>query len=362
MPAIVIKTFTDSGCFCHLLGCRRTGQALLVDPKLGQHATYLRAAAAFGLTITAVIDTHTHADHLSDSLTFLHEGVPLLLSSASASARPHRPVEDGEVLRVGELHFTALHVPGHTPDSLAIAGHGVVATGDTLLVGGLARADFLGSDPARLFDAVQRQLLTLPGDTVVLPGHGYNDVLFTTIGRERQHNPDLRHAHGAAWARALGTSAGAGQTPAIDATLQFNLAAQPPVADPPGSVATCCAPGAARREAGLAERTCEELAGTREDIVAADRWLDVRDEHEFREEHIPGARNFPLSEMGLHLDELRRRGPVVLQCRSGVRSMTAARTLKYLGVLDQPVNLGGGIVRWKELGLPLEMSRATHKP
>jgi glyoxylase-like metal-dependent hydrolase (beta-lactamase superfamily II) len=65
--ALILKSFTDSGCLAHLVGCTRTRMALLVDPKAGKGATYRNAAANFGLEIVAVLDTHTHADHLSGS-------------------------------------------------------------------------------------------------------------------------------------------------------------------------------------------------------------------------------------------------------------------------------------------------------
>ena len=84
-------------------------------------------------------------------------------------------------------------------------------------------------------------------------------------------------------------------------------------------------------------------------------WIDVRDPWELTKDgRIPGVRNFPLSELGFHLDEVRRDAPMVLSCRSGVRSMTAAKTLAYLGILKEPISMAGGFGRWKELGLPTE--------
>ena len=146
---VTLKSFTDSGCAAYLVGCARTGEALLVDPKAGKSSTYRGAAASLGLKIVAVFDTHTHADHLSGSSSFAKEGIPVWMGARTQCARPHRRLADGEEARVGELKLTALEVPGHTDDSLALAGHGLVLTGDSLLVGGLGRADFRGSDPAR---------------------------------------------------------------------------------------------------------------------------------------------------------------------------------------------------------------------
>lgn len=355
MLPFTLKTFTDTGCCAHLIGCRATGKALLVDPKLGKRASYLETARNFGLSIVAVLDTHTHADHLSDSLAFLDAGTELWMSAKTACKRAHRPLHDGDAVHVGELTFRVLEVPGHTPDSIALAGHGLVFSGDTLLAGSLARADFRGSDPARLFESVKTKLLTLPDETVVLPGHGYRDILFTTIGHEKRTNPDLQHTSGASFLRILGVKEGDGNSPDVELTLKLNQAARPALPTTPSAAIACCAPSTPVNNGPRpAEKTCEEIASL-QPLIAHDRcWIDVRDPHEFRDAHIPGALSYPLSELGFHLEELRRPGPAVLQCRSGIRSMTAAKTLRYLGVMEQPINLVGGILRWQELGLPTE--------
>ncbi len=364
MGDVVVKTFNDSGCLAHLIGCSATKAALLVDPKVGRAAVYQKALADFGLELAAILDTHTHADHLSDSAGWLKRGVPLLMSAASRCARTHRPLPEGDVVEIGTLRFDVVEVPGHTPDSIALVLRGarsgasrrLVVTGDTLLVGGLARADFRGSDPARLFESVTRKLLPLPDATVVLPGHGYQDVLFSTIGHERAHNPALNHADGGSYAAALKAVAGAGNTPDVDLTLETNQAADPKLPDQPVAVAACCSMGsAAIAGPRIPEQRCEELAPRRAKLAVEERWLDVRDPWELvKEGRIPGAQNFPLSELGFHIDELRRDGPVVISCKSGGRSMTAAKTLAYLGVLTEPISMAGGFGRWKELGLPIE--------
>lgn len=356
---LAIKCFTDSGCSAYLIGCRATGKALLVDPKVGKQALYQQTARDYGLSIVAVLDTHTHADHLSGSSVLAKNGVELWMSASTQCARPHRALSDGENVQLGELSFRVLAVPGHTDDSIALFGHGIVVTGDSLLVGSLARADFRGSDPARLFDSVQKKLMSLPDETVVFAGHNYRDLLFSTIGHERRHNPDLQYRNGAEFARHAAVVEGAGNTPDVDAILALNLEANPKLPESGAPVAACCAatvsvPNAPRPM----EKTPEELAPERERITARGNWLDVRDPHEYRAAHIPGAKSYPLSELGLHLSELRRSEPVVLSCRSGVRSMTAAKTLRYLGVLDQPINMSGGFLRWSELGLPSEAGAA----
>src|SRR6185369_2423266 len=152
-------------------------------------------------------------------------------------ARKHVALKDGAPVTVGALTFTVLEGPGHTPDSIALwsddGGPGVVFTGDTLFAGSLARADFRGSDPVRLFDSVQSKLMKLPDATVVLSGHGYQDVLFTTIGHERAHNAALKHPNAAAYAKSLNAVEGRGNTPEVDVTLETNLSADPHLPEGP---------------------------------------------------------------------------------------------------------------------------------
>ena len=149
---------------------------------------------------------------------------------------------------MGELAFTAREVPGHTNDSLALAGHGIVLTGDSLLVGGLGRADFLGSDPALLFESVRGRLMSLTDETVVLPGHNYADILFTTIGHERRVNPALRHEDGAASpaASSAGRSSACRSSADVEALALLDPAVLPPAAGFSRSRAAGRAPGARR--------------------------------------------------------------------------------------------------------------------
>src|SRR5262249_36237118 len=154
-----------SGCFAHLIGDPKTRAALLIDPKAGKRALYERALQDYDLKLAGVLDTHTHADHLSDSAAWVKRGLPLYMGAATGCARKHVGLKDGSKVTVGALTFTALEVPGHTPDSIALAltngSGGVVFTGDTLFAGSLARADFRGSDPKRLFESVQTKLMKL---------------------------------------------------------------------------------------------------------------------------------------------------------------------------------------------------------
>lgn len=353
----ILKVIADQGCQSYLVGCPQTRRALLVDPKVGRSKTIQDAAAKFGLTIERVVDTHTHADHLSAGQAFAAAGLDVVMSRHTACRRKVSRLGDGDVVSVGSLRFQVIEVPGHTPDSIALVGHGMALVGDTLFAGSLARSDFRGASAAQLFESVTKRLLPLPDETVVFAGHDYRDVLFTTIGHERRTNPALRHADAVSYARAVGDVPGAGNTPEVDHVLALNQSDEPIPEVPPTVAAACCAagPGGPSTASRVTERTAVELKDQAAAFAESGRWVDVRDPWEFAEWRIPGTKNLPLSELGFHLGELRgAKERVVFSCLGGVRSKTAAKTLAYLDVVDQPISLAGGINAWRDAGAPIE--------
>lgn len=362
MPHPIVKVIADQGCQSYLVGCPETRRALLVDPKVGRTKAIQDAAAKFGLTIERVVDTHTHADHLSAGQAFAAAGLEIVMSRHTTCQRNVLRVGDGDEIRVGSLRFQVLEVPGHTPDSIALVGHGLALVGDTLFAGRLARSDFRGASAAQLFESVTNRLLVLPDDTVVFAGHDYRDVLFTTIGHERRTNLALRHADGTSYAAATGEVPGAGNSPDVDHMLALNQSDEPVPELPAAVAAACCAagPSPVNTATPVTERTVGELRDSEPARAASGHWIDVRDSWEFAEWRIPGTKNLPLSELGFHLAEFgpassgQKTEPYVFSCLGGVRSKTAAKTLAYLGVVDAPISLTGGINAWRDAGAPIE--------
>jgi glyoxylase-like metal-dependent hydrolase (beta-lactamase superfamily II) len=109
-------------------------------------------------------------------------------ASKDSMPEPDRLLHDGDILEVGELRFTVLHTPGHSPGGISLVGNGVVFSGDTLFNFGIGRTDFPGCSQEQLLQSIRTKLMTLPDETIVLPGHGPQ----TTIGTERNWNPFLR--------------------------------------------------------------------------------------------------------------------------------------------------------------------------
>ena len=193
---------------CYIVGDEATGTGALFDP--GDEATRIALAVEqTNLEISQIIITHAHLDHVGAVTTLVDEyACPVLMHREAEPMLRQLPsqalmmgvrfgkvpnvdgyIEDEEVVRVGNLSFTALYTPGHAPGHLAFysAAEGVVISGDALFAGSVGRVDLPGGSMEVLMRSINERLLTLPDDTVVLSGHGPE----TTMGEERAHNPFL---------------------------------------------------------------------------------------------------------------------------------------------------------------------------
>ncbi len=195
----------------YLIADETTGRAVVVDPRRDIDE-YVRDAAAAGLTIELVIETHFHADFLSGHLELAEAtGAEIAYSSVAETEFESRKLDDGERISLGDVVLEIRHTPGHTPESISIvvwehaddeAPYGVL-TGDTLFIGDVGRPDLLASVgftkeelAASLYDSLHEQLLTLPDSTRVYPAHGAGSACgknlstdtWSTMGDQRQTN------------------------------------------------------------------------------------------------------------------------------------------------------------------------------
>jgi glyoxylase-like metal-dependent hydrolase (beta-lactamase superfamily II) len=208
----------DSACASYLLGCKSKSRFAVFDPHIDLVDAYISLAASQGIPIVAVFETHLQADHVS--------GLPLLVERTGATAYlpagagvdfDHRPLSDGDVVRLGNTEVEAVSTPGHADAHHAylITDHVVaddpwmVLTGDSLLIGDAGRPD-LHAEGERsveemagmLHRSLNERLLSLPDHVLLYPGHYSGSVCgrglsanpASTIGFERRHNPALQHA------------------------------------------------------------------------------------------------------------------------------------------------------------------------
>jgi glyoxylase-like metal-dependent hydrolase (beta-lactamase superfamily II) len=239
---MILKPFYyyDTGCAAYVLGCGTLGKCAVVDPQERDTESYLAFAAAKGMRITHIIDTHVHADHRSGGRALAaHTGARYCLHGSAAVAFPYEPLVDGQEIELGNTRLRVLHTPGHTPESLCLVVTDLrrapepwfVLTGDTLFVGAVGRPDLPGrvvENAAELFDSIQGKILPLPATLEVLPAHfsgsrcgaGLSGKPTSTLGFETRFNPLLSASRDEFVAQ---VSAGIPPGPAeMDAILRFN--------------------------------------------------------------------------------------------------------------------------------------------
>ena len=194
---------------CYIVGSEATKRGMIIDPG-AEAETIMKAVAELGLSISLIVLTHTHPDHIGAVKAIkektgaefaLHEAegdgkllgaftqmlASMMGGSFGSLPKPDRLLKDDDVIDIDDLHFTVLHTPGHSPGGISLAGHGVVFSGDTLFNFSIGRTDFPGCSHTQLIDNINKKLMVLPDETVVYSGHGPK----TTIGAERKMNPFL---------------------------------------------------------------------------------------------------------------------------------------------------------------------------
>jgi len=307
----------DLGCASYLIGDEDSGEAAVVDPAYAIEP-YLEEAERAGLRIVRVLETHTHADHVSGhGRLALEHGVPVSVHPLAEPEYPFDPVEDGQEVLVGSLSIRVLHTPGHRPEHCCYLVEGRLLTGDSLLIGDAARPDLaVGAEEGaeNLFHSLQR-LLELPDETEVDPGHtggslcaaGISGDRTSTIGSEKQTNHALAFGNLQEFV-AHSSAIAAPRPPTVDRCVALNrgpfLAAQPPL----------------------------ELLGS-----AKGQLLDVRSAEAYAAGHAHGALNVPLesgsvgTKAGFVLDHDE---PVTIHASAAEDAREAARRLNAVGLLD----------------------------
>lgn len=204
---------TTAASLSYFLGCAGQGRAVALDVVAGDEDWFLAQAEEAGVTITHVIDTHLHADHLSGgrALARRAQASYCLHESARESVQfEFEALTDGQWLAVGNVQLQVLHTPGHTPESICLLGKDTrrgdepwfVLTGDTLFVGAVGRPDLAGREQEMatlLWHSLHQQLLHLPDSMEIYPGHqsgsacgaGLSGKPSSTLGFEKRWNPAL---------------------------------------------------------------------------------------------------------------------------------------------------------------------------
>jgi hydroxyacylglutathione hydrolase len=331
---VLFRQFVDDdlGCASYLIGDEKTGEAVVIDPAYAIEP-YLEEAAQRKARIVRVLETHTHADHVSGhGRLALEHDVPVSIHPAGEPEYPFDPLSDGDEVVVGDVAIRVMHTPGHRPEHCCFAvidrSRGddpwLVITGDSLLVGSAARPDLAveAVDGARDLHRSLLKLLELPDGAEVYPGHVAGSLCgaqmsskaSTTIGFERRFNAAVSKDEDAFVEEMSGGSAP--RPPNMERIVALNRG---PFLGAPEPLGTTPAPGNA--------------------VV-----LDVRRAELFAAGHTHGALNVPLTDSKFPTKAAFVIPPetqVAIHADTDEDAERAARGLRAVGVLDLAGRLVG---------------------
>ena len=325
---MIFTQFVDDalGCASYLVGDPGTGQAIVVDPAFAIEQ-YVEEAERRDVHIVRVVETHTHADHLSGhGRLALELDVPISIHPAAAAEYPHDAMEDGDEIALGEIVLRCIHTPGHRPEHCCIAVSDltrgadpwIVLTGDSLFVGDAARPDLAveaREGAEGLFHSLRR-LVELGDGVEVYPGHvagslcgkAMSSKASTTIGFERRFNPALAYDDVALFvAEATGVSAP--RPPNMEHIVALNRGPLVPAQPDPSEI---------------------------ESPPDGTRVLDVRSIEAFAAGHHDGALSVPVSgtRFATKAAFVLEDGPVVVVATDADEAADAIGGLRSVGKLD----------------------------
>ena len=198
--------------FCYLVGDETLKTCALIDPAF-ETDRILAEAGAWEYRVTHIINTHGHSDHTAGNEAIkTATGAKLLIHAVDAnrlgkvvhktfsrilggkgSPAPDVLLNDNDLIQIGDgTNLRVIHTPGHTPGSICLYSDGHIFTGDTLFVGAVGRTDLPGGSSKQLLTSIQEKIYTLPGSTIVWPGHDYGPYPSSTIEQEKQTNSFTR--------------------------------------------------------------------------------------------------------------------------------------------------------------------------
>ena len=350
--------------YTYLIADDKSKEAAFIDPVNTHLDTYLNLLKEHGLKLIYSFETHVHADHITASgLLRQHTGAKTCVSKFGGAQLVDIEINDGDVFMLGEEKIKAIPTPGHTPGCTSFLWNDRLFSGDSLFIGGCGRTDFQGGDAGSLYDAITQRLFVLPGDTLVYPGHDYQQRWVSNIEQERTTNPRL---------------AGKTREQFIEIMNNLNLPV-PRLLDQAVPANRYCGLDENERTQAVQMRDVEtslcmvqmQTGTTGQDLVTLAKQhitevnsetarkllaegnitlIDTREESEFAAGHIDNAILLPRGVLEFKLStipELADKSKAILiYCRTGGRSALAAQTLQTLGYTNV-LSLAGGFEGWK---------------
>jgi glyoxylase-like metal-dependent hydrolase (beta-lactamase superfamily II)/rhodanese-related sulfurtransferase len=343
----------DSSTYTYFLADPETHDAVLIDPVYEQVLRDSALLEELGIKLCYSLETHVHADHVTGAWALKQRtGSQIALSEASAAEGADRYLKHGDKIEFGNRYLEVRATPGHTSGCMTyvLDNESMVFTGDCLLIRGCGRTDFQQGDTGELYRSVHAQILTLPDECLIYPGHDYRGLTVTSVAEEKKFNPrlggNLSESDFAGYMDNLGLA----HPKKIAIAVPANMKCGKPEEELPAISEPNWAP-LSYTFAGIWEIQPQWL----EDNLAGIQIVDVREPGEFEGPlgRIAGATLIPLGEVADRVGEISKDQPVVAVCRAGGRSAQATVILKKAG-FENIANLAGGMLRWRAQRCPVD--------
>ena len=184
---------TKTSTYTYLIASAKGREAVIIDPVLENVEDYISMLKELDLKLVKVIDTHIHADHVTGASKLKQAtNCTTLMGEHTPADTVEIKVKDDEIINIDNLKIKSMYTPGHTSDSYSFLLNNYLFTGDTLLINGTGRTDFQNGSSKDAYNSLFNNLLKLPEETLVYPGHDYNGKFSSTIGNEKKFNPRLQ--------------------------------------------------------------------------------------------------------------------------------------------------------------------------
>ena len=179
--------------YTYIIATAKGREALIIDPVLENVEDYIGILKELDLKLVKVIDTHIHADHITGASKLKQAtNCTTIMGEHTLADTVEIKIKDNETIDIDNLKIRSMYTPGHTSDSYSFLLDNYLFTGDTLLINGTGRTDFQNGSSKDAYNSLFNNLLKLPEETLVYPGHDYNGKFSSTIGNEKRFNPRLQ--------------------------------------------------------------------------------------------------------------------------------------------------------------------------